>query len=349
MKKGIFAISIMAIVMMVTVQSCKKEDHTMQSNNNETSTSKLMNSGGGDGTELEIREFVHRMNIVRENPNYEEAKGWNYSKESTIWYIESAINYVYSYKLKYAGNEEHSDMYNVDSAFTTIEVNTNSEDYNIVEIQQSYDIFVSKLTVQYANAQGDNKFFVVSDILDRSEGNSTLKLKQFSVIGIANQVLPNSGWIWGLNMGDCSHNNTGIDAADIIENRLSWSHTIPTSPNGYYYYDNIDILSLGTDGCIIPLAVGIPHSSNQSSFLDFKIFMNPYSAGDVCIPSIEIDWYKNNILSIESTYAPTGKSIVFDDVIDERTQQGNGFKFNRHKLQPHYGILKFRANTDPID
>jgi len=352
MKKGLFAISIMAIVVMVIIQSCKKEDHTMQSNNNETSRTKLMNNGGGeDGRESKIREFVHRMNIVRENPNYEESKGWNYSKESTIWYIESAINYVYSYKLKYAGKEEHSDMYNVDSTFATVKVSTDGKNYNIVEIQQSYDAFVSKLTAQYANTQGENKFFVVSDIQDRSEGNSTLKLKQFSVIGIANRVLPISGWIWGLNMGDCSHNNTGIDAADVIETKLSSHRSIPTSPNGYYYYDNIDILSLGKYGYIIPLAVGIPHSDNQSSFMDFKLFMNPYSAGDVCISSSEINWYTNNILSIESTYEPIGKHIVFDDVIDEvyTPLYGTTPTHNRHKLQPHYGILKFRANIDPID
>ena len=353
MKKGLFVISVMAIVMMVIIQSCKKEDHIIQTNDNETTSNNFINKKvpKNKEAESEIREFVHRMNIVRENPNYEESKGWNYSKESTIWHIESAINYVYSYKLKYAGKEEHSDMYNVDSTFTTIKVSADGKEYNIIEIQQSYDAFVSKLTAQYTNTQGENKFFVVSDILDRSEGNSTLKLKQFSVIGIANQVSPSSGWIWGLNIGDCSHNNTGIDAADVIENRLSWYRAILTSPNGYYYYDNIDVLSLGTDGYIIPLAVGISHSDNQSSFMDFKIFMNPYSAGDVCIPSTEINWYTNNILSIEGTYEPIGKHIVFTDVIDVRYKPygSNIVKFNLHKLQPHYGILKFRANIDPID
>ena len=228
MKQKLSIIMILLAIIFVS-QACKKEEAVKQDdkNNNEVIYGA---QGGGDNTEAKIINFFNRMKLVRENPKYPESEKWNYKKDSTIWYIEAALNYKYAFRWQYSGNTEHSDMYNIDSSFVSLNTNS-SGDFNIIALQMSFDAFEASLKSQYESIEDDNKFFVISDILNRGFENNKLKLKQYSVIGKANKSFSSGDWKWGLGLGDCSGNNVGLDAADIIENKLSSNRVYLYDPN----------------------------------------------------------------------------------------------------------------------
>jgi len=328
--------------MMVAIQSCKK-DEVIASNVEDNTSIKMVQNGEEDLTETKILRFFERMSLVKENPNCQGSDNWNYSNDSTVWYIEAALNYKYAYKWQYEGNEEHTDLYGVDSSFTTI-LSNSSEIYNIVEIQKSYDELASKLELQYNNAEADSKFFVFSDILDKGKSGNALSIMQYSVIGKANQVMPQSGWIWGNGLGDCAGNNFGMDATNIIENRLLAYRYGITSPTGYYGFVNIanNITISPTD---VPIPSGV---NNPTSFEDYYLFSFYNDNGNPCLSYSDINWYASNIVNIEQDNKPTGNEIVFTEVQSDFTVYGSSSAV-RHIIEPYYGEVHFYAYTTPID
>jgi len=196
MKKLIF--SLIVLIPLIYIMSCSKSEDPL------TNTQKGVKMYlSVDPTEALIMDFIQKMDLVRENPEYEGSEDWNYSKDSAIWYVEAALNYKYSYVWQYSGSKDHSDLYSIDSSYTSVDAN-NEGYFNIVELQSSYDALSNSLESQYSVVEAESKFFVLSDIMDLGIGNGSLGLLQYSVIGKANQATINGDWKWGLKFGDCS-------------------------------------------------------------------------------------------------------------------------------------------------
>ena len=347
-----FTILLVFIALIVTVQSCKKDKVTPQKEESNEVLKMTRNTEMGE-TEANIVKFFKKMNIVRENPNYEEAKQWNYTKEKAIWYIEAALNYKYAYKWQYKGKEEHSDLYDIDSSFTSIAVNTSDEDYNIVQLQTSYDKLAKDLESQYMKTESESKFFVLSDIILKSSNNNSLNIMQYSVIGKADQLIPQSGWKWGNGLGDCAGNNVGMDATDVIENKLSSSRTHLQSPTGYWGFVNIGSIQNERNGWIYPQDVPLINGQqNPTPYDNYQLFSTfvPSGSGSlpICISNNNINWYVNNTLSIENQFCPVNKQIVYSDVKADGVYPNQG-SLLIHKLKPSYGTLHFYVYTIPID
>ena len=346
-------ILLFAIMLTTTVyfSSCSKDENVnslvQQAKNKDI---QLMRSEKNT-TEAKIIKFFKRMNIVREDPNNSEAENWNYSADSTVWYIEAALNYKYAYKWQYKGSANHSDLYNTDSSFVNMSANNETGDYNIIALQISYDIFAVKLENQYEKTDADSKFFVMSDVVLNNYDNNSLSLVQYSVIGKANQLIPQSGWIWGLGMGDCSGGHRGIDATYIIENKLINSRAIHVSPEGYWGFVNIGAIDNGNNGWIFPFDVPLPNGvTNPTPFANYLLFYADKEPNDPdpCISNSNIAWYANNILSIEASNKPVNKEIVYTDI--KSTITGSRPIYGLiHQMKPSYGESVFFAHIIPID
>lgn len=323
--------------------SCTKEEEIVNNNSNNNGVKEYL-AIEIDPIETKILKFIDRMDLVRENHEYKGSEDWNYSKDSAIWYVEAVLNYKYSYVWQYSGNEEHSDLYSIDSSYTSVDAN-NEGDFNIVDLQSSYDALSTSLESQYSGIEAESKFFVLSDIMDLGTGNGSLDLLQYSVIGKANQVFSSTDWKWGLGMGDCSGNNLGKDATDMIERKLSlYRATIQGS-----VYINIAHALTPNNGLIYPDDVPLPSGqSNPTPFWNNLIFNYSNQWGNPCLSNSDMNWYKDNILDIENTYRPSGKGIIFTDVESDLTVPSQS-SIIIHKLYPIYGEGHVFHYPDPID
>ncbi len=338
------------LFVIVFISSCKKEGtyskETPSINNNS-----LMRAGD-DIVENKIVKFFLRMKYVRENPNNVECKEWNYTTDSTVWYIEAALNYKYAYKWQYEGEEIHSDLYNIDSSFLVINSNNSDGVFNIVKLQQTFDIFALELEKLYQNTNADSKFFVLNDIMVKGLTSSNdLKLMQFMVIGKANQILPQNGWIWGLNMGDCSGGNQGIDATDIIMNKLSQQRSQLQRPTGHWGFVSVDPILNGQNGWIYPFDVPIANGvTNPTPFANYLLFYTDKGANDPhpCISNSNLDWYVNNILSIEALNKPLNEEISYTEITSTVSSSMQTYGLI-HEIRPRYGELVFYKYIIPID
>ena len=340
MKKYIF----LFLGILLFTLSCTKEEDKYNANENQDNKLKDYLYNELDPIEAKILQFINRMDLVRENPEYPESEQWNYSRDSTVWYLEAVLNYQYSYIWQYSGYDDLSVLYNMDSSFTT--VNSNDEgDFNIVELQQCFDALSNSLQSQYLNVEAESKFFVLSDIVDQGIENENLALMQYSIIGKANQEISSTDWRWGLGMGDCSGNNLGIDATDIIEYKLSlYRYTA----QGLVYL-NIGPAQTLNNGDIIPNDVPLPSSQgNPTQFWDYLLFNYTDQYGHPCLSNADINWYRDNILMIEGTYTPAEKDIIFTDVKWDLTSS-IPYSQIRHIIYPLYGEAHIFQYPEPID
>jgi hypothetical protein len=337
MRKIYIAAILIAAVAFLS-QSCSKDEQGIKEDKRT-----MARTGDIDTTEAKIIRFIERMDLVRENPQYPGSENWNYSEDSAVWYIEAALNYKYAGQWLYNGSEVHADLYTVDSSFSQINTNSNGIDFNIVELQDAYDIFSNALELQYQNTLSESKFFVISDIINKGKTNNVLSLMQFSVIGKANQLIPQNGWIWGQSLGDCSGNNVGKDAADIIQSKVNSSRPDLSTTTSYASYVSVVVYPtdfIGNPAWIYPENVPlIAGSFNPTPFAGYMLFESGVSAtNQPCVDDVGITWYRDNILSIEQANLPINKIPVFSHLQDNIVYSMNG-NLGIHKLQIRYGEI----------
>ena len=244
MKKLIIIALVFSAVAMIS-QSCNKDEKL-----NDQKSKELFASSEMDETEAKIIKFIDRMDLVRENPNYPGSENWNYSEDSTVWYIEAALNYknahaswFYEFKIE-------------DS--TEAGINSNAAGtFNIVNIQIFYDDVISELNSQFASINSEHKALLFVDVINSGYSNNTLSLKSYIFWGKGQVELPDGEWYIEGNSGMAnpqSYNmqnamakivqETGIsvlgakdERADVYYTSLNWDkNTIPSEPyNGFHY------------------------------------------------------------------------------------------------------------------
>ncbi|MCK5846039.1 MAG: hypothetical protein KAG84_01255 [Bacteroidales bacterium] len=297
-------IAIAFIIMAIAIQSCKKDSIELTIKQEVTANKSIMREG--DNTETKVLMFIDKMDIVRENPEYAQAKEWNYENDSAVWYIEAALNYKYAYKYQYYSEVEYKYNSIIDSTINQI---IGLELFNIVNIQKSFDEISIKISTTYDEIESDNKFFVVSDVISIKNGLINTRI----IYGIVREV-SFTNWYWGLAMGQCNGNNVGIDAADLIE----YNNNGPNPPNPFNnnsynpfdYYTNVS-----TSFRIMPHDV--PTSSNiWGSHMLFEDIQQQTLIHH-CMSGAELYVYSNYIPTIAQQYQPSNVSPIVYEVQDD--------------------------------
>ncbi len=329
--KRIYTLAIAFIIIAIAIQSCKKDD-TEITNKQESITNKTM-MRTGDNTEAKVLSFIEKMDIVRQDPNYNGSEEWNYSSDSAVWYIEAALNYKYAGEWRYKGPEEHSDIFSIDSSNTQLNQNSIGGLFNIVNIQISYDYFSTQLLNQIENIEAEVKYFVVADIINGGISNSTLDLKTMSIVGLRIDAMPINGWYWGFDMGKCDGTQMPNDATDVFE-WLNSLTAVSSSPAGFSsYYTDVNIEQ------IEPPNVPLPNSSNPFGFLDYELFVG---ADNTCMNSNMLNYYYNYFSTFDTRFTPSGYNHIFDD-IDWGVvlgKAGTGY----HYVKLYYGNIHYTSN-----
>ena len=300
MKKILLAVFLFSTVAMI-IQACSKDEEMKK----EKSLS-LYSGAGADETEAKIIKFINRMDLVREDPNYPGSENWNYSEDSTVWYIEAALNYNSSRTYQ---NLSGSEIYYSSSIDSTSSLIVSSEPgfYGIHNIQIAYDSLNISLSNYYNTILSDNKFFIVDDII----GIFDSSIKMRFVFGYEQSKYSIGDWYWGWAKGMCSGSQQGIDAADVMEQAVNGPY--PPNLNVYNpfdYYTNVE-----TSIRIEP--INVPVSNNP--FGNYMLFQD-YQQGVLnhhCLNTPEMGTFISYLPQIGVMYKPNGKIILFYQVKDD--------------------------------
>jgi hypothetical protein len=291
-----------------------------------------------DPVEANILKFIDRMDLVRENPEYEGSERWNYSGDSAVWYLEAVLNYKLSKTFNLISENEY--YYSGDIDTTNVEImNFSEEGNNIIDLQDAYDYSYEYFETIFENFD-ENSFFRFADLVP-------VDGIQFNIVYlIANKIMAYSigDWYWGWALGQCSGGNQGTDAADVIEmysNAPLPPYAVASSP--YSYYTNIS-----TSQMIMPWDVPTSQNPYGSSMLfhDYQeITLNHH-----CLNTPELGTFLSYMSSIASAYQPTSKVLlnyeVQDDFASGLTIFGDNFWDMIHWTMITYGIHQTGYNTN---
>ncbi|MCF8298857.1 MAG: hypothetical protein K9J13_15015, partial [Saprospiraceae bacterium] len=275
----------------------------MQSNHN---NSQIMARTSGDSLlQLKIFNFINRMNLVRENPEYEGSENWNYSRDSTVWYIEAALNYVSTYNYRYYGEEDESFISILDS--TETEIDGEGGEFNIVDIQETYDYLSDYLSDYYDEIDAEDKFFKLIDIISIS-GNDISTRFVFGVIQAAYNL---GDWYWGWGLGRCSGGCYGTDAADILEAAVNGLYPLQYGQHLEFSYTTTILSEVNfTYPADVPTT---PHA--YGNYMLFKDCQYPPIVNH-CLDATEMGIFLNFLPDIAYHNQPTLNPIHYEVVDD---------------------------------
>jgi len=191
------------------------------------------------------------MNTVREDPNNEESKEWNYSADSSVWYIEAALNYA---------NAHSSWFYETslrDSSLSKLQPIL-SNMFNIIELQKSYDQILIDIHSKFERIDAEHKALLYVDVINL-KGSNSLELCSYMYFGKGQEILPEGEWYIEGNKGMVSPSTYTMGNAmwkiaqstairvlgdknsrvDIYYTNQEWDvNTIPNEPYSGYHYPN---------------------------------------------------------------------------------------------------------------
>lgn len=325
MKRLIIAACTLLILAAAILQSCKKEDDFSFSNDSKTNSYQLK-SEQDSIIQAKIITFMNRMKYVREDPDYEGSENWNYSEDSTIWYIEAALNMYFAYYYLYENEDSSRYISHRDSA--DIEINQSGDVYNIVDIQETYDYFSEVMDDYYTDSiEGSGKFFIILDITE-IENNFVFAKFVFGERCSISQEFPE--YYWGMELGLCSGGDYNHDAAS----KLTTYKNVPYPPysgswSSYTHWINVEESDL-----IQP--TDVPTSTH--SFGDKLLFEALTSSNYVCVNSDQFELRLNHLSTIanDSYYKPSSKEIASYEVLWDITPSGNPH-YICHTLRIDYG------------
>jgi hypothetical protein len=306
MKTNIMTAIVFVIVILISAQSCRKDHEGMKSSKDVKNPTLSLRTTEDSLLQVKIFSFISRMNIVREDPDFEGSETWNYSEDSTIWYIEAALNYVMTYDYRYY--TDNGELHYT-SIRDSVETGIQGDDgvYNIVEIRTTYDFLLDYLISFYNNIGSENKCFLILDVLGISENYINAEFT-FGTFGEDRSIYP---WYWGWALGDCNGNNVGTDAADILEYYINNFYGVNYNQTSQFSY----CTSISSSSWIDPHFV--PTTSHQ--FGDKMLFEDyqEITLSHHCMGAAEMSQFMNFLPIIASNYQPLGKVPVHYDIEDD--------------------------------
>jgi len=341
MKKKFLTITLIIVAFIIAIQSCKKDEDKiiLQSNNNNNNNSQISFRTTADSlTQVKIFNFIERMILVREDPEYEGSEDWNYSLDSTIWYVEAALNYVLTYNYRYYSEEEEAFSSIVDSTNTEIE-NTGDE-YNIVEIQETYDYFLDYLEDYYDEIDDDDKFFHLIDIIGIEDDDINARF----AFGVIQTAYPFGNWYWGWALGRCPVGYQGLDAADVLSSYANASYPSYSSITAQFsYYCNVSTSILIYPGNV---SVSAHAYGDKMLFEDYQeVTLNHH-----CLDATEMGVFLDFLPDIATIYQPSGVGPLHYDVKDDfvpglTMPNQDDFWYMVHRVVITYGIHRDNVSS----
>ncbi len=314
----VIAMSFVAIYLA----SCKK-------NNNLTQKQELCSDD--QKIEQQIIQFKNQLSDTKKSGEIVEL-------DSAIWYINSALNYTYTFPYI-----EYSDYF-TDSAFVTMKISDDAVTFT--ELVKTYRNIEKVLREQFFSIKNTNKHLVTIDIeeTDNCE-NSTIEFKIISEVGVYNtekstkmsntdNPFGSTDW-WSFAFGDGKcHGYSGGAGWDAAK-KISYAVRNKLLPNSIMYY-----------------------------FTDPKVFWEilPYSSSSIpngmgyylywgtpCVSPQNMNYYYNRLLEVVDYYKPAGKTfqnVILKGSYPTGIEKGDNAFHYIYKLS--YGI-KHKRETLPVN
>jgi hypothetical protein len=306
MKTTFLTAIVFVIMILISAQSCRKDNEGMKDSKNAKNPTLSLRTTEDSLLQDKIFSFISRMNIVRDDPDHEGSETWNYSEDSTIWYIEAALNYVMTYDFRYYTDNGELHYTSIRDSVEA-EIQANDEVYNIVEIQTAYDFLLDYLILFYNNIDSENKCFLILDVLGISDNYINTEFA-FGTFEDDRSISP---WYWGWALGDCDGNHVGIDAADILEYYINDFYGINYNQTSQFSF----YTSISSSSWIVP--GDVPTTPHQ---FGYYMLFEDYQEGTLvhhCMGPAEMSQFLNFLPTIASIYQPSGKITVHYDVRDQ--------------------------------
>jgi hypothetical protein len=313
MKHKIYTLVIMLATIVFVSQSCKKEESVME--NQESNNSELLGAQGGgeDNTEGLLINFINRLDLVREKPEYPGSNLWNYSQDSMIWYIEAALNYKYAFP-----NHQRSKLI-LDSMFIDIDI-PDDGNYNISKLLGAYDKSLNIISEKYDNIEADHKLLVSVDYSIKNRDNKVLTLVAYIYFGKFGVYLPRGDWkIFGGDYGQggiCGTNTyLNYGATDRLEQEEFSANLI----------HQLDVFFTDKE-YVTDMANGLTVMNNSFNYSPYNagwlygegpinITQNPNYAWASCLTTYYMDQYELDIKEMShQLVVATNKSVILFDV-----------------------------------
>ncbi len=306
MKKILMGIIFAGLIVFLNY-SCKKETNLKNASNNIPT---FMSNND-----------IHLRNIIlnfRNNISKHYKTGSSLTIDSSIWYIETTINYTYSWD-----NFEFIPI-SVDSLIYTLPLDNNGEVLQS-DVDSIYSLIVNDLGIIYDTINANIKHLVVTDVFLTNTNNNSANIQVNTTFGINPLLIygsfdPEDDWLYGDDLGKCDHSITESDAAEEIEFKLNNPENPPQPPpGGYYYYDEIEYKDIWPEDWPNPND-NIPND-NMYDYLVFICYNNGWMPNyHECLPYNEMNFYLSGTSQVINNYSPDGirpqgKTFISIDLI----------------------------------
>ena len=260
--------------------------------------------------------------------------------DSAIWYINSALNYSYTFP--------YIEYYNcfTDSAFVTMKI---SDDMvTITELGNTYRDIEDVLREHFFSIENTNKH-IVNIYMEETESceNNSIEFKIVSEVGVYNTekstTVSNTDnpfgstdwWSFGLGMGKCNTYSgyVGWDAAKKISKAVN-TKLVPQSFT--YYFTNTKK---------IPTPINSYTTSSIPQGMEHYFFRSE----NYCISPQNMNYYYNRLLEVVDYYKPAGKTLqtvlLIGEIIPGIGKNSEGF----HYIDKLWYGVKHKRETTPFN
>lgn len=313
---NLLSLAIINLAIMLSFITCQKDKDMTNSTNNEI---EFMSSG--NTVEADILNFIERIDLVRENPEYEGSDEWNYSFEESIYYTEAALNYRFAYP-----HEQRSKLL-FDSINFNIE--TSGSDLNIIVLKDLFDNTLDSLENVYLNINAETKGFAALNT-EYKYTDGVLKVSMYHYFFTKNDLPEGENWYWGNELGTCSGSYIGYDAADKIMQSVYNAnidvHSHPIFPTYYSFIDGWNYSDFHT-GNYSPQTAGV-------HFYEEREYYNPSNVTwPDCIYFHSMDLFtKNAVSSIDNIHNQfPSKKLFIEDIRDFEIPESYNPSTNKYK------------------
>jgi len=329
-------------VLLFAVSCKKEEDKAVTNQNNDKGVREFLSV---DPTEAKIQKFITRMDLVREDPNYPGNDEWNYSEDSTVWYLEAAFNYTYSYPT------EIHELTVIDSVEFFITLDNNMES-NINELTTTFDNLVDSTSAFYNTIEEDDKFLLFENVDKISVNNGILSIKVFIVIAY-NGILPNGDWKvynTGNSAGMCyQYGWPYLDTRTKIIQLCKINYP-PAYFNGASSNSSVTSIFIDKDAGNFyknPCPIPNPYDGNGNWLFYEDYSQNPNNS-TTCLSGSRISYYSDNlhalILNRESHFSNIN-DCIYQDIRWEHSNSCSGAKIQWYEVD--LTMSKINDRSDP--
>ncbi|MEI8006171.1 MAG: hypothetical protein WCI48_08185 [Bacteroidota bacterium] len=318
---------LIGVSLVFFLNGCKKELQKQQ--NNSTVSSDLSHK---------VLTLVDNF-LKKKSSNLKE--GEVMSVDSTIWYLETAMNATY------ARMDSSVKIFKQDSAFISVPLNQDGS-VNISDVYTAYNQLVDSLSVFYYSIEG-TKSVLVNNVF---AAGVTISQLQIGVnIILAQMPDPNreiefgttDNWYWGLLIGKCDYTFPGRDATTELTTHANYS--IPIAPSGQSYF----YIEVENTAWIYPDQNHLPSGQqNPYGFDDYYLFKDGsdiFPEYDECLSYHAMNYYLQNLFDLGVIYKPQGKEVIHYNCDFDLTG-GIGYWLHVHKVRFTFG-RRIIAYYDP--